>query len=152
MKSYKIRKPVCVILQLEETAKELVLVVTLFKKVERFLKICFVYGSALLPAGLLQLPGVGGATLQLWGAGFSLWRLLVLRDTGSRALTQELWRVGSAVWSMWELPGPGIEPVSPALAGGCFFTTEPPGKPLGHHVSGKPFWTSLFTKAWISLA
>ena len=30
---------------------------------------------------------------------------------------------------MWDLPRPGIEPVSPALAGG-FFTTEPPGKPL----------------------
>ena len=29
---------------------------------------------------------------------------------------------------MWDLPGSGIEPVSPALAGG-FFTTEPPGKP-----------------------
>ena len=28
---------------------------------------------------------------------------------------------------MWGLSGPGIEPVSPALAGG-FFTTEPPGK------------------------
>ena len=29
---------------------------------------------------------------------------------------------------MWDLPHPGIEPVSPALAG-TFFTTEPPGKP-----------------------
>ena len=29
---------------------------------------------------------------------------------------------------MWDLPGPGLEPVSPALAGG-FFTTAPPGKP-----------------------
>ena len=29
---------------------------------------------------------------------------------------------------MWDLPGPGIEPVSPALAGG-FLTTAPPGKP-----------------------
>ena len=28
-----------------------------------------------------------------------------------------------------DLPDPGIEPSSPALAGG-FFTTEPPGKPL----------------------
>ena len=28
----------------------------------------------------------------------------------------------------WDLPRSGIEPVSPALAGGCF-TTEPPGKP-----------------------
>jgi len=29
----------------------------------------------------------------------------------------------------WDLPGPGIEPVSSALAGG-FFTTEPQEKPL----------------------
>ena len=28
----------------------------------------------------------------------------------------------------WDLPGPGIEPVSPALQGG-FLTTGPPGKP-----------------------
>ena len=28
---------------------------------------------------------------------------------------------------MWDLPGSGVEPMSPALAGG-FFTTEPPGK------------------------
>ena len=28
---------------------------------------------------------------------------------------------------MWDLPGPGLEPVSPALAGG-FSTTVPPGK------------------------
>ena len=37
---------------------------------------------------------------------------------------------------MWDLPEPGLEPVSPALAGGFFFflaggflTTAPPGKP-----------------------
>ena len=30
--------------------------------------------------------------------------------------------------SMWDLPGPGLEPMSPALAGG-FLTTVPPGKP-----------------------
>ena len=30
---------------------------------------------------------------------------------------------------MWDLPGPGLEPVSPELAGG-FLTTEPPGKSL----------------------
>jgi len=29
---------------------------------------------------------------------------------------------------MWDLPGPGIKPLSSALAGG-FFTTEPPEKP-----------------------
>ena len=31
--------------------------------------------------------------------------------------------------SFSDLPNPGINPVSPALAGG-FFTTEPPGKPI----------------------
>ena len=30
---------------------------------------------------------------------------------------------------MWDLPGPGLEPVSPALAG-RFSTAAPPGKPL----------------------
>ena len=29
---------------------------------------------------------------------------------------------------MWDLPGPELEPVFPALAGG-FLTPEPPGKP-----------------------
>ena len=32
--------------------------------------------------------------------------------------------------SMWNLPGPGIEPVSPTLAGE-FLSTAPPGSP-GH--------------------
>ena len=35
---------------------------------------------------------------------------------------------GHMLCHMWDLPGPGIKPVYPALAGG-FFTTEPPGKP-----------------------
>ena len=29
---------------------------------------------------------------------------------------------------MWDLTGPGLEPVSPALTGG-FLTTVPPGRP-----------------------
>ena len=33
---------------------------------------------------------------------------------------------------MWNLPGPGLEPVSPALAGG-FLTATPPGKPSYSH-------------------
>ena len=32
---------------------------------------------------------------------------------------------------MWDLPRPGLKPVSPALAGG-FSTTAPPGKPTPH--------------------
>jgi len=38
---------------------------------------------------------------------------------------------------MWDLPGPGIEPTSPALAGG-FFTTEPSGKPSLKSEKKKP--------------
>ena len=36
----------------------------------------------------------------------------------------------SCFHSMWNLPRPGIEPMSPALVDG-FLTTKPPGKPLG---------------------
>ena len=41
---------------------------------------------------------------------------------------QEYWR-GLSFPSPGDLPNPGIEPTSSALAGG-FFTAEPPGKPL----------------------
>ena len=40
---------------------------------------------------------------------------------------QEYWR-GLSFPPPGDLPAPGIEPKSPALAGG-FFTTETPGKP-----------------------
>ena len=40
---------------------------------------------------------------------------------------QEYWS-GLPFPSLGDLSGPGIQPVSPASAGG-FFTTEPPGKP-----------------------
>ena len=40
---------------------------------------------------------------------------------------QEYWS-GLLFPSLEDLPNPGIEPASPALAGG-FFTIEPPGKP-----------------------
>ena len=42
-------------------------------------------------------------------------------------LRQEFWS-GLPFSSPGDLPGPEMEPVSPALVG--FFTTEPPGKPL----------------------
>ena len=37
---------------------------------------------------------------------------------------------------MWDLPRPGLEPVSPALAG-RFSTTAPPGKPNTHTLLNK---------------
>ena len=41
---------------------------------------------------------------------------------------------------MWDLPGPGLEPVSPALAGG-FLITVPPGKSLS-------FFLDFFFLMW----
>ena len=73
-------------------------------------------------------------------AGFSLWWLLLLGSIGSRAhalsncrswaLECRLNRCGARaklLHGMWNLPGPGIKPVSPALAG-RFLTTELPGR------------------------
>ena len=49
----------------------------------------------------------------LWCVGFSLWGF----SGGAQAQSPH---------SIWNLPGPGIEPMSPALPGG-FLTTGPPG-------------------------
>ena len=57
--------------------------------------------------------------------GFSLQSI-----PGSRARAQQLWHMWA--WlprGLWDLPGPGITPMSRALAGG-FLTTEPPEKSL----------------------
>ena len=75
----------------------------------------------------------------MWCAGFSLWGLLLLQSTGSRragfssggsrALEHRLSSCGAwagLLRSMWDLPRPGLEPVSAALAG-RFSTTAPPG-------------------------
>ena len=100
---------------------------------------------------------------QLLCVGFSLWWLLLLRSTGSRAHgLQQLWHEGSLVVarglsscgsralerslsscgpraqllrSMWTLPRSGLEPVSPALAG-RFLTTAPPGKSQNNGFNG----------------
>ena len=53
-----------------------------------------------------------------------------LGSCGLWALECRLSSCGTWVYllhGMWDLPGPGLEPGSPALAGG-FLTTAPPGK------------------------
>ena len=58
--------------------------------------------------------------------------------------------------SMWDLPRPGIEPVSPVLAGG-FFTTELPGKPPSIFFEKKrtafpwPTWSDFLWTVWMLL-
>ena len=53
---------------------------------------------------------------------------------GHRLQTRRLSSCGTRAQllrGMWDLPRPGLEPVSPALAG-RFSTTAPPGKPPSH--------------------
>ena len=90
--------------------------------------------------GLLRLPGVEAALCR--GAqlshcsGFSSCGAQVPGAQAAAVEAPGLQRVGSGVMVrglqllhvMWNLPRPGIKPVSPALAGG-FLTTRPPGKP-----------------------
>ena len=71
----------------------------------------------------LSLVTASGGHSSLWCAGFS--------SCGSRALERRLSSCGAEaqlLHGMWDLPRPGLEPASPALAGG-FPTTAPPGKP-----------------------
>ena len=66
---------------------------------------------------------------------------------GHRLQTRRLSNCGSRaqlLHGMWDLPGPGHEPVSPALAG-RLSTTAPPGKPW-RHFDGCP-WCK-FEKPW----
>ena len=90
----------------------------------------------------LSLVAASGGYSSLWCAGFSLQWLLLLWSTGfrrtgfsscgSQALEHRLSSCdaqASLLCSMWYLPRPGLEPMSPALAG-RFSTTAPPGKPL----------------------
>ena len=86
----------------------------------------------------LSLVEASGGYSSLRCAGFSLRWLLLLwsvgmgfRSCGCRALERRLSSCGAWAWllhGMWDLPGPGLEPASPALGGGLL-TTAPPGKP-----------------------
>ena len=75
----------------------------------------------------------GFSCCRAWALG--AWASVVvahgLNSCGSWALEHRLSSCGARallLCGMWDLPGPGLEPVSPALAGG-FLTTVPSGKP-----------------------
>ena len=85
---------------------------------------CWVFVSV---RGLSLVVASGGHSSS-WCAGLSLSRPLVAEH---RLQMRRLSSCGS--WAhllrgMWDLPRPGLKPVSPALAG-RFSTTAPPGKP-----------------------
>ena len=78
----------------------------------------------------LSLVAASGGYSSLRCVGFSLRWLLLLQSTGSRHTGFSSCGARASLFhGMWDLPGPGFEPVSPALAGG-FLTTVPPGKSL----------------------
>ena len=103
-------------------------------------------GSSLLCAGFLQLRRAG-ATLRCYApaphcGGFSCCRAQALGAQASVVVARGLSSCGlwalerrfssCGAWAqllrgVWDLPGPGLEPVSPTLAGGVL-TTVPPGK------------------------
>ena len=65
--------------------------------------------------------------LLLWSTGS---RQAGFSSCGSLALERRLSSCSTQAYllrGMWDLPGPGLEPMSPELAGG-FLTTVPPGK------------------------
>ena len=97
-------------------------------------------GSPLLRTGPLQLWRAGASHCSglsrcgAWAPG--TWASVVvacrLTTSGLQALERRLSRRGARaqlLCGIWDPPGPGLEPTSPALAGG-FLTTAPPGKPL----------------------
>ena len=105
-----------------------------------YLFIFWLYWVSVAARGLSLVAARGGYS-SLRCTGFSLRWLLSLWSTGSRhtsfsscgsrALERSLSSCGTRaqlLCGMWDLPGPGLEPVSPALAGG-FLATAPPGKP-----------------------
>ena len=102
----------------------------------------FDYGeSSLLCVAFLQLWRVG-ATLQLRYTGFSLRWLLLLRSMGSRCASFSSCGAQVQFWhhGMWDLPGPGIDPGSPTLAG-RLSTTGPPGKSHINSLAFFFFWS-----------
>ena len=67
-----------------------------------------------------------------------------LSSCGSRALERRLSSCGlraQSLHGMWDLPRPGLKPVSPALAG-RFSTTAPPGKPY-HSLLMEIIWKAV---------
>ena len=82
----------------------------------------------LWPSLLCGLCRVAVSRAALW-----LWQGLLPGLAGCSAQTQKSWHVGQLPRGTWNRPRPGIEPVSPALAGGLL-STLPLGKSMCVHL------------------
>ena len=115
----------------------------LFFNFEKFLINLFIYfrlSWVFVAAHRLPLVAASGGYSSLRCVRFSLRWLLLLCSTDSKCVAfsscglraPECRLSSCGAWAqllhgMWDLPGPGLEPMSPALAGG-FLTTAPPVK------------------------
>ena len=91
---------------------------------------CFAFNFIYSFLAVLGLPCCTRAFSSCGGqrVGFSLWQCLWLQSTGSRVLG--LSSCDARSWllpGIWNPPGPGIEPVCPALAR-RFLNSGPPGR------------------------
>ena len=96
-----------------------------------YLFICFYFWLhwVFVAARGLSLVAASRGYSSLRCAGFSLWWLLLLQSTGSRRTGfSSCGSQAQLLRGIWDLPGPGLKPMSPALAG-RFLTTVPTGKP-----------------------
>ena len=102
--------------------------VCFFKKIFYLLFIFCRVGSSFLCEGFLSSCGKWGPLFIAVRGPLTIAASLVAEH---RLQMRRLSRCGSRAQllrGMWDLPRPGLEPVSPALAG-RFSTTAPPGKP-----------------------
>ena len=140
----------------------------IYKFIYLFIFILGCVGSLLLRAGFLQLQRAG-ATLRCgaWAShcgGFSCcgtpalgsWASVVLArglsSCGSQALERRLSSCGSRAQllrGMWDLPRPGLKPLSPGLASG-FLTTVPSGKSQVFYFKTVILFQDRFTDRYIN--
>ena len=90
--------------------------------------------------GLLVAVASLVAEHRLQGAWASVAAASRLESTGSAVAVRGL-------SCTWDLPGPGLEATSPALAGG-FLTPQPPGKPEAA-ISHSPHTAGRSVKVWL---
>ena len=108
--------------------------------------LCFLYFKQLFIYLFFAALGLS-LVVACWGysslqcCDFSLQWLFLLLSTGSRCLDfSGCGAPAQLLWGMWNLPGPGIELVFPALAG-RFPSTVPPGKSsIFLNVKKRVFW------------
>ena len=99
-----------------------------------------------IAAWKLSLVAESGGYSSLRCVGFSCWETQALGTQATVVVVHGLSSCGTGAWllcGMWDLPRPGLKPVSPALAGE-FLTTVPPGKSLCSFLGTLlKFWNSV---------